>query len=132
MKHLFTYGTLMCKDIMEHISGCHLCPLAGVLRGYSRRSVKGEPYPAILANHTGHVEGLIYKDVPNRAWKLLDQFEGHMYARHSVQINLDSGVTMPADTYVIQPAYLDRLTTSDWNFSEFLRKHKESFQRDYR
>ncbi|MCF7974928.1 MAG: gamma-glutamylcyclotransferase [Phycisphaerae bacterium] len=127
--NLFTYGTLMCDDIMQHVSGCAPACVPGTLTGYSRRSVTGESYPAILQHRPGRVKGLVYLNVPDWAWQRLDRFEGEMYARQSVQIGLQDGSTVPAATYVIKPEFLRHLDPSDWDFTEFLTSHKDGFQK---
>ncbi|MEW6668489.1 MAG: gamma-glutamylcyclotransferase family protein [Thermodesulfobacteriota bacterium] len=130
--NLFAYGTLMCEDIMEEVSGVPLSHVPGTLKGYSRRSVKGEHYPGLVPDAEGSVEGVVYRDVPDSAWDRLDRFEGEMYARRLVQIEWNDGMTLLAAAYVVRPEYLDRLDPSDWNFNEFLRKGKAGFQKDYK
>ena len=48
MENLFAYGTLMCEDIMQDVAGCRLSCVPAELRGYSRRRVRGEHYPALV------------------------------------------------------------------------------------
>jgi len=55
-----------------------------------------------------------------------------MYMRQTVRIELACGKTISAETYVVQPAYLNHLEKSDWDFAGFLRLGKENFQRHYR
>jgi gamma-glutamylcyclotransferase (GGCT)/AIG2-like uncharacterized protein YtfP len=132
MENLFAYGTLMCDDIMREVSGCRLSHVPGTLKGYSRRSVKGEQYPALIPDEEGRVEGVVYWNVPNAAWDRLDRFEGEMYARQLVQIALNDGATVLAATYVVHPEFLDHLEQAEWDFSDFLRHGKASFQRYYK
>ena len=132
MKNLFAYGTLMCEDIMREISGFSFSCKSGALKGYSRYSVKGEHYPAIVAEEKGRVEGVVYFDIPISAWDRLDRFEGEMYERRLVQIGLMAGKRLFAGTYVVRPAFLDQLDRSDWDFSDFLHNDKASFQDHYK
>lgn len=132
MQNLFAYGTLMCGDIMEEVSGCRLYFKSGTLTDFSRRKVKGEHYPAIFQSEKGAVEGIVYLDVPHSAWLRLDRFEGDMYARQLVQVELADGIVIPVDTYVIQPAFIDFLDAFDWNFENFVHLEKESFQKHYK
>jgi gamma-glutamylcyclotransferase (GGCT)/AIG2-like uncharacterized protein YtfP len=131
-KNLFAYGTLMCEDIMREVSGCRLSYVSGTLRGYRRRSVRGETYPALIPHEKGRVEGVVYRKVPDSAWERLDGFEGEMYARQVVQIELEDGTRLPAATYVVKPEFVGHLDQSDWDFAEFLQNGKESFQRHYK
>ena len=132
MGNLFVYGTLMCEDIMVEVSDCRLSRVPGTLKGYSRRSVKGEHYPAIMPDKEGTVEGVIYRNVPDSAWSRLDRFEGEMYKRQTVDIELNDGGMLYAETYVIQPEFLNRLDQSDWDFDNFVATGKTSFQRHYK
>jgi gamma-glutamylcyclotransferase (GGCT)/AIG2-like uncharacterized protein YtfP len=132
MENLFAYGTLMCDDIMREVSGCRLSQVSGTLKGYRRRSVKGEQYPALVPDEEGCVEGVVYRNVPKSAWDRLDRFEGEMYVRQLVQIVLNGGMTLLAATYIVQPEFLDQLEQTEWEFAEFLRHGKTSFQRDYK
>jgi gamma-glutamylcyclotransferase (GGCT)/AIG2-like uncharacterized protein YtfP len=132
MKDLFVYGTLMCEDIMREISGLRLFHETGILEGYSRWSVKGEVYPALVPDEKGRVEGMVYRDIPESAWDRLDRFEGEMYERQLVQIELTSGKTLFAGTYVARPVFLDQLDKSGWDFPNFLRNGKADFQEHYK
>ncbi|MFO7568309.1 MAG: gamma-glutamylcyclotransferase family protein [Smithellaceae bacterium] len=132
MQNLFAYGTLMCEDIMTEVSGCLLSCEPGIVKGYSRRAVKGEPYPALVYSEAGLVEGIVYRDLPMRAWERLDHFEGEMYARLSVQVELAGQLMLPAQTYVVQPEFRNRLEKYDWDFAKFLSHGKEIFQRHYK
>ena len=71
----------MCQDIMSHVSGRRLSRVGGILKGYSRRSVKGECYPALIHDEKGQVEGVVYEHVLSASWDRLDRFEGDMYSR---------------------------------------------------
>ncbi len=132
MQNLFAYGTLMCDDIMVEVSGSRLSHARGVLKDFSRHSVKGEHYPAIVPDGRGRVEGVVYLNVPDSAWDRLDRFEGEMYARELVQIELNDGGSLLAATYVVRPEFLNHLEESGWNFADFLRNGKTSFERRYK
>jgi len=117
---------------MREVSGCRLSHVSGTLKGYSRRSVKDEPYPALVPDEEGLVGGVVYRNVPNSAWDRLDRFEDEMYARQLVQIELNDGTTLLAATYVVSPEFLDHLEQSEWDFADFLRNGKAKFQRHYK
>lgn len=122
----------MCEDIMHEVSGYRLPHDPGTLRGYSRRSVTGENYPAILPDKEATVDGLIYRNIPSTVWDRLDRFEGEMYERHHVTVELNDRTTLSAETYVIHPVYLNRLDQFDWDLDEFIRNGKASFQKQYK
>lgn len=132
MKHLFAYGTLMCDDVMQDVSGLQLTCVPAVLHGYRRLRVKGEHYPAIVPDAASVVDGVVYENIPHSAWILLDRFEGDMYARETVQIKLASGTVLLAETYVTRAGFNNYLEETEWDFSTFLRDGKESFCKSYK
>ena len=104
----------------------------GTLKGYRRRSVIGEHYPAIVPDTENSVEGIIYRDVPDSAIDRLDRFEGEMYDRLPVNIELKNGGVLPAETYVLKAAFSHRLAQTDWDFDDFIAGGKAAFQRQYK
>lgn len=132
MENLFAYGTLMCEDIMTQVSGVRLTHVPGFLKGYGRRSVSGEQYPALVPDENGRVEGVLYLNVPGPAWDRLDRFEGEMYARQRVVVEQNDGVVWPAETYVVRPEFRGHLDSSDWDFALFLRTGKDRFMKYYK
>ncbi len=130
--HLFAYGTLMCPDIMAEVSGLHRPVTSATLRGYRRLRVKGEDYPALLPAAAGFVPGVIYRDITESAWILLDRFEGEMYVRVRAQVELTDGSVAAAQTYVINGGFGACLEEVEWNFAEFLGSGKERFRSSYK
>ena len=131
MADLFAYGTLMCEDIMQEVSGCRLSFVQGIVKGYCRRSVRGEVYPAITPDEAGVVAGVVYHDLTGPAWDRLDQFEGDMYARKPVTVETVEGVTLQAETYIVRVEFLSHLDSAEWSFERFLRNGKKRFQNNY-
>jgi len=131
MAHLFVYGTLMSEEIMRQVTG--VCPQSdpAVLEGFSRRAVRGEPYPGILPEEGSRVEGVLYRDVPEASWERLDRFEGAMYERRSVQVELIGGSVEKAAAYVVRPEYRHYLDRAGWDFEEFLNRGIARFQGSY-
>jgi gamma-glutamylcyclotransferase (GGCT)/AIG2-like uncharacterized protein YtfP len=132
MKHLFAYGTLMCDEIMREISGHTPESTNAVLRDYSRHAIKGEHYPGIQYSPDSSVQGILYRDISTYGWRRLDRFEGDMYARNNVQVELATGEILRAETYVIRNAFIHCLETSAWDFEEFLSQRKRHFQQQYK
>ena len=130
--NLFVYGTLMCDDIMQEVSGISLAHEPAILAGYIRRSVKGEQYPAVVYEKTGRVEGVVYRAIPGPALNRLDRFEGDMYYRKEVEIKLSNGLILSAETYVVKPEFLNLLEAAEWDFKNFLRNGKSRFQKHYK
>ena len=130
-KDYFAYGTLMCEDIMLAVTGHRFSRTPGVLRDYRRRAVKGEAYPGIIPERGRVVEGIVYRDVPDNAWAFLDAFEGEMYQRRIVGVNLADKTFIEAYTYVVRPDFESRLDSSEWDFEKFLQSDKKIFEAYY-
>jgi gamma-glutamylcyclotransferase (GGCT)/AIG2-like uncharacterized protein YtfP len=94
--------------------------------------VRGEHYPALVPDNKGRVEGMGYFDVPEPAWERLDRFEGEMYERWPVEIELNNGVTLVAATYIVQSEFMGCVDQVDWEFADFLRNGKAIFQKQYK
>jgi hypothetical protein len=70
--------------------------------------------------HSNRIAGVVYLDVPASAYERLDRFEGEMYARRTLSIDMDSGGRLTAATYIVRPEYVDRLEEAMWDFSELI------------
>ena len=121
----------MCADIMGDVSGLRLSAAPGTVRGYRRCSVRNEHYPALAPDEEGRVEGVVYRNLTGLAWRRLDRFEGEMYVRRPVQVEMSSGAILPAESYVVRPEFLCCLEASEWSFAKFLRNGKQHFRRNY-
>jgi gamma-glutamylcyclotransferase (GGCT)/AIG2-like uncharacterized protein YtfP len=130
-RHCFTYGSLMCADIMARVCGGALNSEAADLHGYSRHPVCDADYPGILPHPHSQVAGRLYRDLPESAWAHLDAFEGEMYARQQVTVQPASGPALSAWTYVVKPEFSQRLTPGDWDFDAFLSHGKARFEARY-
>ena len=131
MNALFTYGSLMCEDIMFRVAGA--CQVAGdaVLDGFRCLSVCDEEYPAIAPRENAVTRGVLYRNIAADGWRKLDDFEGEMYERRSVTVKLISGEEVSADTYVFRSEFHYLLTDLDWRFETFLKQGKQRFIEKY-
>ena len=132
MPPLFAYGTLMCPDILQEVSGLALHGEPAVLHGFARYRVRGEHYPAIIPEDRGQVEGLLYAPPDTGAWRRLDLFEGAMYVRSSVQVETPNSTLYAAETYVLRPDYQGCLDNADWDFEHFMKTGKAAFADEYK
>ena len=128
---LFTYGSLMCTDIMAQVSGAELPPTPATLHDYARFCVQDEEYPGVIAQAGGTVAGILYQGIQPAHWKRLDAFEGEMYERCPVAVLLAAGQKIMADCYVFRSAFAHRLTKAEWDFAAFQRSGKSVFQHQY-
>jgi gamma-glutamylcyclotransferase (GGCT)/AIG2-like uncharacterized protein YtfP len=131
MVNLFTYGSLMCSDIMFKVADCQLDYCQAVLNNFFRSKMHGREYPGIVAQPETEVAGILYRNLTPDALTRLDAFEGKMYQRQQVEVmTKEQGLTM-AMTYVIKPRYRDQLTDEEWDFSYFLAFGKKKFEKTY-
>ena len=124
--NLFTYGTLMDREIFAAVAGCSRPGCRAVLPGYARFQVCGEVYPAIRSGD-GSVEGILYQAVDELALQRCDRFEGAEYARRTVMVRTAEGRCEEAQVYVFATDQYHRLSADDWNFAAFLRRHKRTY-----
>lgn len=127
----FTYGSLMCADIMDAVTGRPCSGEPARLAGYRRRPVRGEEYPGIAAAPGGEVDGVLYRGVEADALARLDAFEGDMYRRVEVAVMLADGRTTTAQTYLFRPDLAHLLEDREWDFERFVAEGKTRFQARY-
>lgn len=130
-ERLFAYGTLMCDTIMRTVAGSSHSRANGLLRGYRRRFVSGEEYPGITADPSETVPGTVYEPISRPAWSRLDLFEGALYQRVTVPVELENGAHVTAWTYVVRQEHVSRLSTRPWSFEQFMRSGRQRFESRY-
>lgn len=132
MMNIFTYGTLMDREIMATVGGCSPERMAATLHNFVRYRIKNEEYPGIVPHGGSKVVGVLYLDVPSEAIERLDLFEGQMYMRIPVDVlETGSDAVRPAMVYVIRPEYAERLSSEDWDFEIFMERGKQLFASCY-
>lgn len=129
--NVFTYGTLMCAEVMR--SACGALPTASPARldGFSRHPVAGEDYPGIRPQTDAQVEGLLYLDLTPTQFAQLDRFEGAQYVRQPVTVTLPDGRRLSAHTYVFAEAFRHLLLPGEWDYAGFEATARERFRARY-
>lgn len=75
MKNVFTYGTLMSKEVMYAlVKQQNYETVKGTLKNYSRRHVKERIYPGLIVDPGNEVQGVLYKSVSEEDVSILDNF----------------------------------------------------------
>ncbi len=131
MINLFTYGSLMCSDIMYKVAGCELQFSEALLNNFYRSKIRNEEFPGIVPKPGCMVAGVIYFDLSLEAIKRLDIFEGELYGRQEEAVITENHQPITAMTYVIQPQHRDLLTNEEWSFTDFLADGKKKFEKTY-
>lgn len=117
--------------IFQRVTGEALRGEHARLHGFRRYAVIGEDYPGIVT-FSGHtVSGVLYREISPQLFHRLDMFEGEMYQRTSVTVDLPSDKNIDAEVYVIRPQYASRLDHRDWDFEHFLRGGTQRFEASY-
>ncbi len=130
-QNLFTYGSLMCEDIMAEVVGSRLRSTPATLPGYRRFLVQDEQYPGVVVTENSSVSGMLYYDISEDGWSRLDRFEGKMYDRILVTVRSADGTETVVYCYVFKPEFHHRLTTTEWDYAAFLDRGKKIFQNQY-
>jgi gamma-glutamylcyclotransferase (GGCT)/AIG2-like uncharacterized protein YtfP len=127
----FAYGSLICADIMSAVTGQVLHGEPARLDGHVRHPVRGEDYPGVVAQPGGRVDGILYSGLDGAALARLDAFEGDMYERRQVTVNLVGGGQRAAWCYIVAAASEHRLLPGDWDYDAFLAEGKARFLARY-
>lgn len=131
METIFTYGSLMCADIMSAVTGLTVVGVSATLHGYRRYAVVGEHYPGAVVENDRSVEGVLYTGLSSAALNRLDAFEGDCYLRKPVTVVSEGGRLIEAQCYVWHDAFIAQLAPWDWSFSHFLSRGKDEFLARY-
>lgn len=129
MHNLFTYGTLMCRDIMAAVTGRIHEGFPAQLWNYRRLRVRDENYPGIIEVGGFSVLGIVYRGISDVGLIRLDRFEGEMYERLRVVVHEPDGTRTKVFAYVVKQEFTGRLDSRDWNFDDFLLNGKNDFLR---
>ena len=103
---------------------------AATLAGYRRVILRRRRYPAIVAERSSSVEGLVSGDLDQRAAALLDAFETEEYDRVRCTVSLADGKTVQAWTYVASRRA--NPTSMSWDLAAWQRNHKRELLRSLR
>jgi gamma-glutamylcyclotransferase (GGCT)/AIG2-like uncharacterized protein YtfP len=126
---LFAYGTLLFPEVFLAVTGRReASSSAATLRGFVRRRVVGEIFPAIVeAEERDRVIGVIWSGLDERDLDRLDVFEGDLYQRRRVEVGAPRASDREVWTYVLAAAWRHRLGAEPWDPLAFERDHLVAF-----
>lgn len=119
---VFTYGTLQIPEAMQAVTGLALKSVPATLSGYECLKIKGRTFPGLFKKEEAITDGRLYREIDQQTIERLDQFEGVMYKRCLVEVQV-SDKTEQAYVYVTQKDYEDCLLNQEWSLEEFRRKY---------
>ncbi len=126
--HVFTFGSLMFRQVWDRVVAGGYQARAGTVRGFVRVRVSNEVYPALLSGTAeSAVPGVLYLDVSASDLATLDRFEdeGKAYGRIQVSVQLDDGSVVDAAAYVF--LHPDRVESMPWEPERFEREGLQHF-----
>ena len=127
--HVFTYGSLMYSPVWERVVTGSYRALPATVRGYARRRIAGEVYPALVDAESGDaVEGVLYLDVSAGDLAALDRFEGEAYERIAVRVEGEWG---GAEAWTYRYRELSRVEPAPWEPAAFERDGLARFLATY-
>ena len=115
---VFTYGSLVVSEVWALVAGRLHEAEPAVLHGFRRRQIHGASYPGIIPAQGEHTEGILWSGVNARELERLDDFEGDMYERRAVAVQVDSG-TVQAEVYVVLDEHAHLLSPNAWDEALF-------------
>jgi len=116
---------------MYKVAGSRFAHANATLENFQRYSLDQKVYPAIIEHPGAIVSGVLYFDIPENVWLRLDNFEGDMYARMTVEVKFANNITSKAETYVIRPQFQHLLAKPTWDLDEFIRSGKNRFENTF-
>lgn len=129
---IFTYGTLMFNEVWSRVVKGNYLSTRTTLQGYSRKTVKGQVYPVIVADEKAPgIDGVLYQQVTKEDVDRLDDFEGDFYERKTVLVSLQDQVVIHAETYVLNPEYQSIVSNEQWDPDNFLKHQIDYFLENY-
>jgi gamma-glutamylcyclotransferase (GGCT)/AIG2-like uncharacterized protein YtfP len=131
MNHLFTYGSLMYPAVWRRVVRGEYRSATAILIGFARRAVLHVDYPCLIpSSQDSPVNGVLYFDLSEPDFELLDRFEGNMYQRQRVNCHLQDGSEVKTWTYVWS-GNLKLVSERAWDQSEFEQAGLKRFMTGY-
>jgi gamma-glutamylcyclotransferase (GGCT)/AIG2-like uncharacterized protein YtfP len=118
---LFAYGTLAVAEVIEAVAGRAFAAEPARLRGFARRAVRGEVFPALVAAAGAETAGVLYRGLDAEAFAALDAFEGDLYERRAVTVDTAAGSAV-ADAYLARDARRAALADAAWDLERFVAR----------
>nr|WP_067298696.1 gamma-glutamylcyclotransferase family protein [Marinobacterium profundum] len=128
MNRLFTYGTLMVPEVIETVIGRPAGEsLSATLKEYVCYQVRGKAFPAIVPDSGQQTLGRLYQAIDQDALERLDFYEGSLYLRCQVKVQMPDGTKLDAWTYVFTPEACVQLTDQPWQLDYFVERQLTQF-----
>lgn len=125
----FTYGSLMLSFVFQRVTGRSPRSIDARLQHWKRFQVKGESFPAIMPSLGDTVQGILWVGITQEELRKLDDFEGVLYQRVSVDVTDSAGLRYPAEVY--RWTKTDGLIDTPWDLDWFKTVGIKDFSAKY-
>jgi gamma-glutamylcyclotransferase (GGCT)/AIG2-like uncharacterized protein YtfP len=125
---LFVYGTLLFSEITERVLGRLPQVDRAAAPSWSTRILTERTYPGLVPDKMAAAGGLLFMDLSDAEWALLDAYEGDEYERTTLTVVSQSGQPTEAEIYLLLDESIvteDRWTTqwfADLHLADFLAR----------
>jgi gamma-glutamylcyclotransferase (GGCT)/AIG2-like uncharacterized protein YtfP len=131
LHRLFCYGTLQVPQVIRAVTGRDHSGKKAVLREYAIHRVRNAEYPGITYSAGSLTEGILYGNIGDAELNTLDLFEGELYDRQLLEVQVPDRTVEKAWVYVIARQHLGVLSQERWKLADFLDKGLEHFMKGY-
>jgi gamma-glutamylcyclotransferase (GGCT)/AIG2-like uncharacterized protein YtfP len=124
---VFCYGTLLFPEVMQAVCGIADKGRPALAAGWARYRVRGEAFPALVEERGAHTPGAVFERVDAAALARLDAFEGPLYVRRALEVELQDGARASAQAWVIAPGREAEVTREPWDPETFAARELRAF-----
>lgn len=128
---VFTYGSLMFREVWLRVAGCDCESVPAVADGYAVRRLREVPWPVMIPAAGESARGRLYRGVPDIALARLDRFEGEEYHRVPIDIRLPDGSLETAHAYLAAEPESPEILPDPWDAATFERDGLAAFLREF-
>jgi gamma-glutamylcyclotransferase (GGCT)/AIG2-like uncharacterized protein YtfP len=117
----------MWPEVLQSVAGRRLEGTPAILNGYKRLRVIDQHYPVVVLSGGDSVEGMLYLDLTEQQFRLLDAFEGEEYDRIEAPVG---GAT--AFVYVLAEEWRHIAAAVPWFPEQLTAEHLSAFCSEYK
>eukprot|EP00638_Chattonella_subsalsa_P006755 CAMPEP_0117750120 /NCGR_PEP_ID=MMETSP0947-20121206/10165_1 /TAXON_ID=44440 /ORGANISM="Chattonella subsalsa, Strain CCMP2191" /LENGTH=190 /DNA_ID=CAMNT_0005568199 /DNA_START=54 /DNA_END=626 /DNA_ORIENTATION=+ len=127
--NLFVYGSLMSHDVLEILLGRVPETKVASIRGFHRKRIENEVFPAMVPFEGKSVKGLLLKGINQLEQEIIDVFEEDMYDKMIVEAEEEkSGTTTQALAYVWNFTRSSCKLYGTWDYGEHFIPNLSSYK----
>jgi gamma-glutamylcyclotransferase (GGCT)/AIG2-like uncharacterized protein YtfP len=130
--NLFTYGALMFPDIIQTLAQRPVRGEQATLSGYASFTVKDECYSALIPFPDMKTSGQLYRGLDEATLKLVDEFQGDLYVRTEVTVEIGTENWVDAVTYLLAPESCGELSSLEWDELDFRENYLADWVKEAR